>query len=128
LHRFWTGVRQSAGDVSTDLTITGNGFNAGWLDSEAPQQLQLAPGVHAISLSAAATSSTQQKRWLILNNEISGVTTAFEIRWPGSGSSSMNEVQINTNSVRVNFRCTSSPPCYNILNLSPATPPVEDNW
>jgi len=120
-HRFWTGVRQGPSDVSTGITITGNSFIGGWPNAS------LAPaGVQGISFSAAATSQNAPKNWLIEGNKISGVNTAFEIRWP-SGSSpaySMVGMDINTNGIEANFQC----PCYNVLNTSPAQPVVSNNW
>jgi hypothetical protein len=112
--------------VSTDLTITSNSFIGGW-EPSVPLE-----GVQAIALSGAAATANQDKKWLIQNNKITGVNTALEIRWPSSGSpppASMNGVVISTNSIdKANFRCSSTYPCYNILNASPAAPPAADNW
>lgn len=85
-------------------------------------------GVHAIALSAAASTAGQDKRWLIRNNDISGVNISFEWRGPtGTVNSSMAGVVINTNSIVADYQC-SVINCYVVKNGANIAANMSNNW
>lgn len=97
------------------ITITNNTFKGGW-DTILPY---VPVGVHAIALSASASTSGQNKRWLIQNNDISGVNIGFEWRGPtGTATSSMNGVVIDYNSIVANYQCAVGVPGYECYVIS----------
>lgn len=86
--------------------------------------------LQAIAFSAASFSQGGNKNWNIVGNLISGVNTAFEVRGPFSLTAwSMTGMNIQENSITANYRCSTSYPCWNVQNGSPAdTVPVANNW
>lgn len=120
--RFFTCFRMGNNDVTTGLTITGNLMIGGWNPGS--------PGVPAviqgIAVSAAATSTSQNKNWNIQNNKIEGVNQAIELRG-SSGTYSWVGVDILNNYINANFGC---PACANVYNgPNPFPPPaMPDTW
>lgn len=118
-------MRQSASDVSTNLVITHNSFVSEWpVGSSIPLG-----GTQGIALAAASTSPTQDKQWVIQNNEISGVESGILIRYPTSApfppAVSMVGVVISTNSISGDFKC---PACVNVYNQAAVQFVMADNW
>lgn len=126
--RFWAGVRSGGSDINTGITITDNTFEGGW-----DTILTYVPvGVHAIALSAAASTAGQDKRWSIQNNDISGVNIGFEWRGPtGTAISSMAGVVINTNSIVADYQCSADVPvinCYVVKNGANIATNMPNSW
>lgn len=121
-------MRSGSTDINTGITITDNTFEGGW-DTILPY---VPLGVHAIALSASASTAGQNKRWLIQNNDISGVNIGFEWRGPiGTAISSMAGVVINTNSIVADYQCSADVPvidCYVVKNGANIATDMPHNW
>lgn len=121
--RFFTCVRVGNNDISTGITITKNSMVGGWTPAD-----QTPPTVvQAIALSAAASSATADRNWLIENNDISGVNQAIEIRGSNAAPSfGFVGLNINTNSIDADYGC---PLCFAVVNTAPTNPPpLGNNW
>lgn len=64
--RFFTCVRVGRNDISTGIAITGNTMVGGWTPADPTPPTV----VQAIALSAAASTPTSDRDWLIQNNDI----------------------------------------------------------
>ena len=122
--RFRAGILNDANDRSYNLTVMGNDFNGGWTPVTRPS---LADVVVAVSLSANAIADGDSRDWTITNNDISNVQQGIVISYNSPGPSSMNAVDISSNSIFASL-CSIIRPCFNVINRSQQNVTVTANW